>query len=546
MRVSFPAISSPRRLWGRLRDALRGETDESYFDLNDSRRLDDFLADRDATVSDDTSSTGDRVRRIYTLRPDLREAFPLAFTPAGRRDYLAWLLTHGRAEFGVTADECLRFLREEDATPDRGLTSLFRLHPAWQAAVPGALTRFGWPQFKAFLNSTYGLSSRWFRQARCPHFATTRGPGVNVLAHFRYASGLQEAAFGVVKGLHLAGVATSRRDLPVLFAGDWQDRDRYDGLESYETTIYVAAANTFPHEWYPRAGLSPRPGVRKVAVWYWELDELPAAWVPHLSWADEIWAPTEYVAGAFRKVASCPVVPMLPGLELPAFDRKPRSAFELPDDNYLFLVTFDMGSVMARKNPLAVVAAFRRAFRDEVRVHLAIKVSRGDSRPGDYEVLKAAVAATPGVTLIDHVMTRSDVLALLDTADCYVSAHRAEGLGLGLAESMLLGKPTIATGYSGNLDFMTSETSDLIDYRLVPVGRIDSPYNPYPPTATWAEPDVEHLASLLRANYERPEAGREKGRRARAHVSRVMSPGAFGARMKARLDHPVNRRSNGP
>ena len=87
---------------------------------------------------------------------------------------------------------------------------------------------------------------------------------------------MQEAAFGITRSLSHAGVPMSLRDLPVIFPCYWTDRNRYDGLEAFDTTIYVAAANTFPHEWYPKAGLHPRPGVRRIAVWYWELDELPA------------------------------------------------------------------------------------------------------------------------------------------------------------------------------------------------------------------------------------------------------------------------------
>ena len=185
---------------------------------------------------------------------------------------------------------------------------------------------------------------------------------MNVVGHFRYASGLQEAAFGVVKGLRRAGFRTSLRDLPVTFPCDWRDRERYQGLEVFDTTVYVAAVNTFPAEWYPLAGLHMRPGVRRIAVWYWELEELPAAWTDKLGWADEVWAPTRFIADCFRKYVSVPVVPMLPGVELPPFPVKPRSYFGLPDDRFTFLFSFDMASVMERKNPLGLIAAFRQAF----------------------------------------------------------------------------------------------------------------------------------------------------------------------------------------
>ena len=528
-----------RSLPRRVRDFLRGESAESYFDLDNPREVEPILAAHDAVEDDWRAASGDRVRRILELRPDLREVFPLGFTPHGRRDLLAWLLGCGRSEFGVSADECLRFLHEMDVRPDRGIVPHYLHNPEWQQAVPDALTSHGWPKLVEYLKTKYGIRGRWLRRLRLPQSVSTKpidpSAGVNVLGHFRYASGLQEAAFGITHGLTHAGVPMSLRDLPVIFPCDWTDRNRYDGLESYDTTIYVAAANTFPHEWYPKAGLHPRQGVRRIAVWYWELDDVPADWRPHLQWADEVWAPTEFIAGAFRNAVNCPVITMLPGVELPSFEPKPRSAFGLPENKFLFLFSFDMGSVMARKNPLAAIKAFRRAFRPDKPIHFAIKVSRGDSRPRDLARLKEAAHAS-GVQLIDRVLPRADVLALLNTADCYVSAHRSEGLGLGLAESMLLAKPTIATGYSGNLDFTTPETGYLIDHRLVEVEADPSEHNPYPAGARWAEPSVEHLASLMRHVYENCEEAKEKGKRAKRHIEAIMSPAALGKRMKQRLD----------
>lgn len=540
--LAAPLLSSLRKIRSlprRARDYLRGETAETYFDLNIPREVDPILAAHDAVEDDWRSASGDRVRRIFELRPDLREIFPLGFTPHGRRELLAWLLGSGRSEYGVSTDECLRFLHEMDVRPDRGIVPHYLHNPEWQRAMPDALTSRGWPKLIEFLKSKYGIRGRWVRRLRLPQVVHTqpinRNAGVNVLAHFRYASGLQEAAFGITRGLTHAGVPLSLRDLPVIFPCDWTDRNRYDGLETFDTTIYVAAANTFPHEWYPKAGLHPRPGVKRIAVWYWELDEVPAGWRSHLQWADEVWAPTEFIAGTFRKAVSCPVITMLPGVELPPFEPKSRTAFGLPNDKFLFLFSFDMGSVMARKNPLAAIEAYRCAFRRDEPVHCVIKVSRGDSRPRDLAKLKAATNAA-GVQLIDRVLPRSDVLALLNSADCYVSAHRSEGLGLGLAESMLLAKPTIATGYSGNLDFTTPETGYLIDYRLVEVEPDPSEHNPYPPGARWAEPNIEHLASLMRHVYANRDEAKEKGIRAKRHIETVMSPVAFGERMKKRLD----------
>ena len=118
-------------------------------------------------------------------------------------------------------------------------------------------------------------------------------------------------------------------------------------------------------------------------------------------------------------------------------------------------------------------------------------------------------------------------------ADCYVSLHRAEGFGLTMAEAMAMGKPVIATGYSGNLDFMDPGCAYLVDYELTTVGPgIDI----YPEDGIWAEPSVDHAAALMRRVVERPDEAAERGGRARERIERELSPAACGAIARRRLE----------
>ncbi len=537
------------------------------------------------------SHFGERCKRVYDYRPDLRELFPLGLTPQHRGHLLRWLLTHGAAELGLSAEEVLWGLVELDERPDRGIVPSFLVNARWQAAVPHGLTVFGWPTLLAHLAAEHGARGRWFRELRLPpvyrpwdeltlfrracpdqtrdfpaHDPAAVGawldrrtdlprppaewrtrlaadlaaglpttPGVNLLAHFRHPSGLRQAARDCDAALSLAGVRTARRDLPpLLFPGDLAERGPCHSQEVHPTSVAVLAVNSFLVDYLPAAGLHPAPGVRRVGYLYWELDDFPAAWAAHLRAFDELWAPTTFVADALRRrVPDRPVVPMLPGVELSPFEPRPRSFFGLPDGRFLVLFAFDMGSVMARKNPLAVVAAFREAFRPNDRVHLAIKVSNGSSRPAELAKLADAVRGVNG-TLLDAHLPRADALALLASCDCYASLHRAEGLGLGMAEAMLFGKPTLGTRYSGNLDFMTDDTAYLVDHTLAAVGPDAGQYRV---GRRWADPDVAHAAALLRAIHDRPDDARERGRRAQIDLRERLAPAAAGARMAARLRH---------
>src|SRR5206468_76075 len=124
-----------------------------------------------------------------------------------------------------------------------------------------------------------------------------------------------------------------------------------------------------------------------------------------------------------------------------------------------------------------------------------------------------------------------EVNSLMNVADCYVSLHRSEGFGLTIVEAMSLGKPVIATGYSGNMDFMTPANSYPVKYKLIP---IDKPYGPYT-GGEWADPDLDHAAELMDRAYKNRSEAKEIGRRAQAHVLRNLSPVASGALMRQRL-----------
>lgn len=484
-------------------------------------------ADNVVACFDDPPS--EPVKRVLEVREDLRELYPFALTPRERRQFFAWLLTHGRQELGITAEGALWYLIELDETPDRGLIPSYLMNPKWQADQPLTLTAKGWPGFINYLQYTYSIDSRWLKRAKWrPTLPPKSSRGVNVLGHFRYASGLQEACAGVAHALELQGTTVVRRDLPVHFPSDWRIRERFQNLEHFETTLYVAAVNTFPKEYFRRSGLHMRPDVRRIAIWYWEVDRLPSEWKTELTWPSEVWAPTTFLADAYRKYVNVPVIPMLPGVALPIFESKPRRYFGLPDDKRLLLFSFDMGSVMERKNPLGLIEAYQSAFRADDGVHLCIKVSRGRWHAENLAKLKQACRGA-GATLLDQVLPRENVLALFENADCYASLHRAEGLGLGMAESMLFGKPVVATAYSGNLDFMNERNSLLV--RATTVSIHDVP--PYPAGSVWAEPDLEHAAYQLRRAFD--EDAVEIALRGQRETAELLSMEAAGKRMVERL-----------
>lgn len=269
-----------------------------------------------------------------------------------------------------------------------------------------------------------------------------------------------------------------------------------------------------------------------VAVWAWEVARFPE-WMRASDYlVDEIWVYSQHAARAIAPTTDKSVVVVPPSLAAPEAPRLSRAELGLPE-GFLFLMCFSYLSVFERKNPIAVVEAFRRAFHAGEGPQLVIKSIQGWHFPADRARLRAAAAGRPDIHFIDAYESPSRQQALMAACDAYVSLHRAEGYGLTMAEAMTYGKPVIGTGYSGNLEFMNDENSFLVpfQFRPVPLG-----CDPYPAGTPWAEPDVEAAAELMRRVVEDPVMAALAGARAREDMATLHSPSARTELVRSRLD----------
>lgn len=269
----------------------------------------------------------------------------------------------------------------------------------------------------------------------------------------------------------------------------------------------------------------------------WELARYPSEWAQLLDRFDEIWAPSKFIFDALKKACEKPVYHMPLACEIALTDFKSRRHFGLPEEDYIFLFFFDLRSYSSRKNPEAVIEAFRRFLtrRPYTRSHLVVKVNGVHTNPALLTKLREAIAdLDSNVTLIHAVLSSNDVKNLVRCCDAFISLHRAEGFGFGIAEAMVLGKPVIATSYSGNMDFMNEEVALCVDYSLVPVK--DGEY-PHYEDQVWAEPDVQQAAIYMTNLVDNPGLGREIGLRATRHMRNNFSYRRTGLHYLRRLDY---------
>jgi hypothetical protein len=233
-----------------------------------------------------------------------------------------------------------------------------------------------------------------------------------------------------------------------------------------------------------------------------------------------------------------PVVRVPLPVREPKVPARTREQLGLPGDGFLFLYVYDYHSVLARKNPLGLIEAFRRAFAPGAGAKLVLKSINADTSPEEHERIVLAAGEHPDITLIDGYVSGAEKNAMIAHCDCYVSLHRSEGFGLTVAEAMLLAKPVIATRYGGTQEFLNDENAYLVDWEPT---RIGEGAFPYPPDGVWAEPDLDQAAALMRHVLVEPDAARARGAIAREEMLERHSPQVAGAAMRRRLE-PIHER----
>ena len=368
--------------------------------------------------------------------------------------------------------------------------------------------------------------------------------GVNIVASWAGATGLAEAGRRAALALLHEGVAIATTDVNL-----WAKVDpgrvppelaTLPHGHPYPIAISFLNINEFHvvEGWQLRGHGTPY----LIAMWYWELPALPADMIHEIERVDEIWVASEFVRDVFLRYTSKPVLVMPCVVEPSADPASTRASLGLPDnDVVIYLVTFDANSTIARKNPYGAIRAFEEAFGvGRTDVVLVVKVINLASYPVVQRDIRHHVERLGGV-LIELDMSPGEIAALIKTADVYVSLHRSEGFGLGLAEAMYFGRPVIATGNSGNMDFMNASNSCLVGYQSMVVHRNELSDNPtamilYQPGNLWVDPDVSEAARLMAWLFENPRQRERLGQKASADIREGFSSAAAGRAMRARLE----------
>lgn len=461
---------------------------------------------------------------------------------ARQRNWIAHYFSHALLDAnlgGLLSSENGRLLREDD--PESGIPRLFGL--IWQCD-PKLASRFSSPTSAEFISWCSGEAARHWPILAHPLVALApsvvpkkregRFEGVNLFGHALGRFGIGEDLRMAALSLEAAGIPYVIRNVAAATAGEEEGPGnmKISPVSRFDVNLFcMTGISTVETQFALRDDV--RDGRHTIGLWPWELPEWPQAWCQAWDTVDEVWATSHFTYGAYARAAQAPLYHMPMAVQADACENLRRSDFGLRETDFLFGFSFDGLSSLARKNPIATVTAFRRAFSPEERgVGLVLKGIRGDASASAWQALTSAIGDDNRIHVINESMSRGRLLDLYRSLDAFISLHRSEGFGRNIAEAMLLKKPVIVSAHSGNLDFTRHDNAVLVPTRLCTVQQGEYAFGA---GQRWGDPDVDAAALAMRRMVE-DRAWRERIASAgETFIRENYSPGIVGKAWARRL-----------
>lgn len=350
---------------------------------------------------------------------------------------------------------------------------------------------------------------------------------VTVAGLFSVASGLGAGARRLLRGFQECGIDAHAFDLGPAFRQSNLDWHAPPPPATSEGPLIVHING----QYLPFALLNMPSGLTAkrhiIGYWNWELPVVPQNWRIAEKHVHEIWTASQFTAKALRARIELPVhvVPYPLKIDTPA--PLQRAGLGVPENAFLVFNSFNAGSGYSRKNPDGVVDAFIQAFGDRQDAYLLIKIGDPNLASSQIKALRKRIANRQNISLLTNTYSDADVLRLVMMCDVAISLHRSEGFGFLIAEAMHLGRPVVATNWSGNVDFMTAQNSWPVCHGLSPCFDPQGTYTVE--GAMWAEPDVKQAADYLLEIYNDPDSARRKAAIARQDIADYTSLNRFKA-----------------
>ena len=535
--------------------AINAQFRQLYLDCDDIARErfgDPFHVDGAASfyswaISPDDTGLSPFLKAIYRSRYDVAAVFPDVYGK-DRNAFLHWAETQGAKEMGYDPQAAAALAQSTAETDTVAVTAGRTLGPDDSGDFPS--------------NGTSKAVSSSHRQSeKDKPVVSVTGPddhlarheiGVNVSGYLRNESGLGAAVRGYVEALRFLGVPLALNDLSDLSVNRSEDESLSGFTSDHPHDVNLICVNADQHfVIMSHLGDDYFKDRYNIGIWAWELPSFPEKWHDRFEYYDEIWVGTSYIVNTLAPISPVPVVRVPPVMARRAIGSRDRGRRRLgvSAEELLYVFVFDFHSYFERKNPLALIDAFKLAFRESDAARLVIKCVNEDMNPEGFAMMQARAEGYP-ISILAGYWNSDEVQDLMAACDVYVSLHRAEGTGLTISDAMALGKPVIATDWSGNTDFMSVSNSFPVRYRLT---ELKETVGPYQKGAVWADPSVEHAAELMRHVFDNREVAAARGEVAKRDIEAHLSCARIGGLVRNRLSvikarreaHPFRRHLEG-
>lgn len=353
--------------------------------------------------------------------------------------------------------------------------------------------------------------------------ALESGAPIEVAGYFSMTAGVAESARLCVDAMSRAGIALKIADVST-------DPQEKRDVEWAPPHLASAAAPTrilhLNPPMLPRAilklGIGDFRRTFNIGYWAWELEVIPDEWKNALRYMNAIFVPSEFTRKAIARHTKIPVIVVPHPVNEKQAATGMRAQFGIPDSAFLVSTIFSAGSSINRKNPEAVLKAFRQFATDRPDAFMLMKASGNPSRDERLRALVASASEAGNIRIVTDNLPSSAINGIIRQSDAYISLHRSEGFGLTVAEAILGGTPVVSTGWSGTVDFCDPHNTWNTDYTLVPV--VDThPEFAGLSDARWADASPEHAALQLREIAGNPQQAAERAIGARDFLSRYLA-----------------------
>ena len=473
--------------------------------------------------------------RLYCERQDLVDAFPDLLGPDGI-NYAHWFVDNASDQAGYA--DCFispmrTWLQENTVVKKKvSTTKFYKLLYNLARRARGIVRPFLSPEIRhrinlALIRKVNDSQAISLKKVRSNEF------GVNLYGYVHAESGIGQSARSTIACLSTVEIPVSVVDVRLGNVSRMQAKidSRLKSEPRYRINLFHVNADQLEIA-LGNLGRDLLNDCYNIGFWAWELPDFPSEWALASRYLDAIWTPSQFCKQAIESQVDIPVH-VLPHAVWQELDFEEGSLdIDIDFNKYTFCTMFDCLSVPERKNVKATITAFEAAFLGVSDVQLVIKVVNLENQNTFSRYLKDKVKSNNAIKLLPKYLDRHEIYRFLKQSDCFVSLHRSEGFGLAIAEAMLLGKPVIATNWSGNTDFCNTQNTFLVDYELV---ELKESYGPYKKGQTWAEPSVEHAALLMKKVMSERSQVALTAQQASCDIKENFSPRTIGNLMRVHL-----------